>query len=562
MATANWFSSVRIPAAIPRRVNYGLADLRGDVLGGITAGGITLPVAIGYGVLSGLGPVAGLYGAVAVGIFASLFGGTRGLVYGPNTAVTVTMGVVVAEYADSLAEAASIGILAGLIQMVFGLLGLGRYASYIPTSLISGFFTAFGILIIVKQSFLALGGTTPPGSVADNLAALPSAVMDVNLQALALTAACIGVSVLWRGRLLRLSPAPFITLVFGILIGVFLFRGAPVIGEIPSGLPSLQLSAISVDFFLRTVQPAFIMALLASVQTFIWALRVDAITGTQHKPNREMLAQGIGNVAAGSTGGLAGSVAPGAFANAMSGGRSPVAGLTAAGIVLAAILFLGPVAKQIPFAVLAAILIIIGWGMIDWRFIKRVHRIPRSFALVMVLTFVLVLFAGLTTAIVIGLVVAALTGSRRLEGLETASVVSVPLLDRAVLQDSDWDEDDDPFQAHTGLVMFPDRVTVASARELSRILRLDISGHQYSIFDMSRTIYLDDSAAATMGDLVGVAMARQSRTIIIAGMNQSVSDTVRSMGVLDRVPDENLVTDVEEAKRIIRPLLLADRQGG
>lgn len=545
-----------------RRVNYGLADLRGDVLGGITAGGISLPVAIGYGVLSGLGPVAGLYGAVAVGIFASLFGGTRGLVYGPNTAVTVTMGVVVAEYADSLAEAATIGIMAGLIQMVFGLLGLGRYASYIPNSLISGFFTAFGTLIIVKQSFLALGGTTPPGSVADNLSALPSAVMDVNLQALALTVACIGVSVLWRGRLLRLSPAPFITLVFGILVGVFLFRGAPVIGEIPSGLPSLQLSAISLDFFLHTVQPAFIMALLASVQTFIWALRVDAITGTQHRPNREMFAQGIGNVAAGSTGGLAGSVAPGAFANAMSGGRSPVAGLTAAGIVLATILFLGPVAKQIPFAVLAAILIIIGWGMIDWRFIKRLHRIPRSFALVMVLTFVLVLFAGLTTAIVIGLVVAALTGSRRLEGLETASVVSVPLLDRAVLQDTDWDEDDDPFQAHTGLVVFPDRVTVASARELSRILRLDISGHQYSIFDMSRTIYLDDSAAATMGDLVGVAMARQSRTIIIAGMNQSVSDTVRSMGVLDRVPNENLVTDVEEAKRIIRPLLLADRQGG
>ena len=557
-----WERYLRLPAVIPRRIEYGLNDLRGDVFGGITAGGITLPVAIGYGVLSGLGPVAGLYGAVAVGIFASLFGGTRGLVYGPNTAVTVTMGVVVAEYADSLAEAATVGILAGLIQMLFGLLGLGRYASYIPHSLISGFFTAFGVLIIVKQSFLALGGTTPPGSIANNLAALPSAVMDVNLQALALTAACIGVSVLWRGRLLRLSPAPFITLAFGILVGVFLFRGAPVIGEIPSGLPSLRLSAISMDFFLHAVQPAFIMALLASVQTFIWALRVDAITGTQHKPNREMFAQGIGNLAAGSTGGLAGSVAPGAFANAMSGGRSPVAGLTAAGIVLAAILFLGPVAKQIPFAVLAAILIIIGWGMIDWRFVKRVHRIPRSFALVMILTFVLVLFAGLTTAIVIGLVVAALTGSRRLESLETASVVSVPLLDHAVLEESDWDEDDDPFQAHTGLVVFPDRVTVASSRELIRILWLDIRDHQYSIFDMSRTVYMDDSAAATMGDLVGVAMAHQARTIIIAGMNQSVSDTVRSMGVLDRVPDENLVTDVEEAKRIIRPLLLADRQGG
>ena len=111
--------------ALPRSINYGLNDLRGDVLGGLTASGLTLPAAMGFGVLSGLGPVAGLYGAVAVGIFASLFGGTRGFVYGPNTAVTVTMGVVVAQYADNLAQAATIGILAGLIQIVFGLLGLG-----------------------------------------------------------------------------------------------------------------------------------------------------------------------------------------------------------------------------------------------------------------------------------------------------------------------------------------------------------------------------------------------------------------------------------------------------
>ena len=177
----------------------------------------------------------------------------------------------------------------------------------------------------------------------------------------------------------------------------------------------------------------------------------------------------------------------------------------------------------------------------------------------MILTFVLALLVDFATAIVIGLVVAALTGSRRLEGLEASAVVSVPLLDSSVLEESDWDEDADPFQARTGLVVFPDRVTVASSRELSRILRLDIRGHQYSIFDMSRTVYMDDSAAAMMGDMVGVAMARQSRTIVIAGMNQTVSDTVRSMGVLDLVPAENLAADVEEAKQKIRPLLLADR---
>ena len=561
MAMYSWLPSARAPAALRSRINYGLSDLRGDVFGGITAGGIVLPFAMGYGVLSGLGPVAGLHGAVAVGIFASLFGGTRGLVYGPNTSVTIVMGVVVAEYADSLAEAATIGILAGLIQLVFGLLGLGRYAAYIPSSLVSGFFTAFGILVIIKQVFPALGLTTPPGGVAENVTALSAAVRDVNFEALALTAMCLVIVFLWRGRLLRVSPAPFATLVLGTLAGVFLLRDVPAIREIPSGLPSLQLSAISPDFFLHAAQPAFIMALLASVQTFMWALRVDAITGTQHKPNREMFAQGIGNMAAGLTGGLAGSVAPGAIPNVLSGGRSPIAGLIVAGLVLASILFLGPVVERVPLAVLAAIVMVTGWNLIDLKFLQRVHRIPRSYALVMLLTLGLALFVSLTIALVIGLVVAALTGSRRLESMETGAVVSVPLLDRAVLEDEDWD-DDDPFQARTGLVVFPDRVTVASARELSRILRLDIRGHQYTIFDMSRTVYLDDSAAVMMGDLVGVAIARQSRTIVVSGMSQAVSDTVHSMGALDRVPAGNFAADVEEAKRIIRPLLLADRQEG
>ena len=553
---------MRLPAVVPRRITYGVNDLRGDVLGGLTAAGVALPAAMGYGVLAGLGPAAGLYGAVAVGIFASLFGGTRGFVYGPNTAVTVTMGVVVAEYADNLAEAATIGILAGLIQVVFGVLGLGRYASYIPTSLTSGFFAAFGVVIMVKQIIPSLGGTPPRGGVVDNIGSWPEAVSAANLEALALTIICVAVALLWRGRLLRFSPPLFVALVVGIAAGLLVFRDVPTVGQIPSGLPTLQLSAISLDFFLHALQPAFIMALLASVATFIQALRVDAITGTQHKPNREMFAQGLGNIAAGLTGGMPGSFAAGTMPNALSGGRSPVAGLTVAGILLAVILFLGPLAERIPFAVLAAILLITGWTFLDWRFIKRIHRVSRSFAIVMILTFVLALLVDFATAIVIGLVVAALTGSRRLESLEASAVVSVPLLDRAVLEESDWDEDADPFQARTGLVVFPDRVTVASSRELSRILRLDIRGHQYSIFDMSRTAYMDDSAAAMMGDLVGVAMARQSRTIVIAGMNQTVTDTVSSMGVLDRVPPGNLAADVEEAKQIIRPLLLADTSGG
>ena len=165
---------------MPRQINYGLADLRGDVFGGITASGIALPVAMGYGVISGLGPTAGLYGTVAVGIFASIFGGVRGIVYGPQILIALTMSVVVAEYGTSIAEAATIGILAGLIQIAFGFLGLGRYAAYIPFSLTSGFFTAFGFLLIIKQSLLALGASPGGGGVIDTIRALPEAIGDVN----------------------------------------------------------------------------------------------------------------------------------------------------------------------------------------------------------------------------------------------------------------------------------------------------------------------------------------------------------------------------------------------
>ena len=319
-------------------------------------------------------------------------------------------------------------------------------------------------------------------------------------------------------------------------------------------MPTPDLSVVSLDFFLRALQPAFIMALLGSVSTLIVALRLDVITGSQHRPNREMIAQGIGNIAAGSVGGLAGAAGPGTFENAYSGGRSPVAGLTLVAMILAVILVLAPIAERIPFATLAAILIVTGWSIMDWRFITHIHRVSKGYVVVMLLTCALVSFVDLVAAIVIGLVVAGLLAARRVENLEVRELVSVPLLDQAVLG-ADFNDEDDPFQARTGLVVFPERVTVASAREVSRIVRPDIRGHQIVVFDMSRTVYVDDSASVIIGELVQIAMAQRSRTFIIAGLTDSVANTLHSMGLLDRVPKEHFAVDMEEAMQIVRPML-------
>lgn len=544
-----------LSAAVPRKLDYGWGDLKGDVFGGLTAAGIMLPMAIGLGSISGLGAHAGLHGTLAVGLFVAIFGGTRGMLGGPNITVTVIMAAVVADYADNLAEAATIGILAGLILMGFGLLRLGRYASYIPASLLSGFLAAIGILVIVKQSPLLVGSATPQGGITDVIAAWPEAVKAVNFDALALAVICLALAVLWRGRLVRLAPSFFVVLVVGVLAGVLFFRGAPTVGEVPPGLPSLHLSAISLDFFLHALQPAFIMALLGSIVTFLTSLRLDTITGFQGQPNRELFAQGMGNIAAGLVGGLPGSNAQGSIANALSGGRTRVSGFIVAGSILATLLFLGPVVERIPFAVLAVILILVGWTLIDWRFVTGIHRIPRSFAITMALTCFLVLFVDLFLAFMIGLVVAVLLGYRRLENLEVSELVSVPLLDMSVLNIDEMDDDADPFQARSGLVVFPDRVTVASVRQLSRILRPDLRQQQFSIFDFSRTVYVDDSAAVIISELIGVAVAAGSRTIVIAGMRQDVSDTLHSMKLLDRVPPGNFAADLDEAKQLVRTML-------
>ena len=545
----------RLAAATPRRINYGWSDLRGDVFGGLTAGGIVLSVAIGLGVISGLGAAAGLHGALAVCLFVALFGGTRGMLGGPNIAVTVVMAAVVADYADSLAQAATIGILAGLIQIAFSLLRLGRYASFVPASLLSGILAAIGILVIFKQSLPVLGGAPATGSIIEIVGSWPEAVRDVNFEALALSAICLALVILWRGQLARIAPPFFVALVVGILAGVLLFPGAPTVGEVPSGLPSLQLSAISLEFFLRALQPAFIMALLGSIATLLLALRLDTITGSQHKPNQEMLAQGMGNIAAGLVGGMPGAMAQGSLLNTLSGGRSPVSGLIVVAMILATLLFLGPVVEQVPHAVLAAILILVGWNLIDWRLVTSIHRMPRTYALVLLMTCFLVLFVDMFLAFLIGLVMAVLFSYRRQEGLEVSELVSVPLLDRAVLDDDELDDDADPFQARSGLVVFPDRVTVASARQLSRILRPDIRQQQFSIFDFSRTVYIDDTASVIISELIGVAVAARFRTIVIAGLRQDVADTLHSMKLLDRVPAGNFAADLDEAKQVIRPML-------
>ena len=392
-----------------------------------------------------------------------------------------------------------------------------------------------------------------------SIRAWPDAVLNVNLHALAVAGISLGVTVFWPRRLARFAPAQFMALLLATLAGMLVFRDAPVIGAIPFELPSLQLPVLSIALLVRLLQPALIIALLVSVGTLATSLQIDAITGTHHQPNRELVSHGIGNLVAGAIGGLPGGVNTGAtMANVGNGGRSQVAGVLASIVLLLLVVAVRPVAAGIPYAALSGILIVIGWNFMDRRFIAHMHRIPHAYMFVTLLTVLLALFVNFVDAMLIGLIAAAFIGARRAEAHELGRLVSVPLLDRAILGDENIDDGTDPFEARTGLVVFPDRVSVASARELTRIVSRDVGGHRIVIFDLSRTIYVDDTAAVIIGQLVDTAMTRSTRRFVIAGLQGDVADSLNAMDLLAMVPPEHFAADLNEAKRIVRPMLRGD----
>ena len=203
------------------------------------------------------------------------------MIAGPNVVVAMVVAVVVTDYTSSLAEAATIGILAGAIQIVFALLRLGRYVTYVPQSLISGFFAAFGILVIVSQTFPELGVATSGVGLISQLRALPNAIGELNPEALTLALLCLLLGVLWRGRLRKLLPASFVVLLIGTAVGALWLDSAPVIDDIPLGFPSVNLSALSADFLVRAIEPAFMLALLSSISILVVSFNMDVVTGTR-----------------------------------------------------------------------------------------------------------------------------------------------------------------------------------------------------------------------------------------------------------------------------------------
>ena len=220
------------------------------------------------------------------------------------------------------------------------------------------------------------------GDVAGNIDSWIAAVQNTNSHALLLVIISIAIGFLWPARLAKFLPATFVVLLVGTVLGVVWLRDAPVVGAVPSGWPEIQMPVFSAGLLIRVLEPAFVMALMNTISSLMLSLVIDPITGVGHKPNQQTISIGLGNIIASLFGGMVGAGSYATLNNLRSGGRSPLSGVLAASALVAAAFGLGPMLGRIPLAVLAGIIIKVGWDLIDWRFIARLHLISRGYVLV------------------------------------------------------------------------------------------------------------------------------------------------------------------------------------
>ncbi len=383
--------------------------VKNDIFAGITAAVVALPLALAFGVASGAGAIAGLYGAIILGFFAAFFGGTPTQISGPTGPMTVIVAATVATFPNDLPTVMTVIFLAGLMQISFGIIGIGKWIKYIPYPVISGFMCGIGIIIIILQinPFLGVEGF---GSIIQTLTSLPSTIQKTNYEALTLATITLAIMFLTPKRISKIVPPALIALVVVTYISLLMGFNINTIGEIPMGLPDFVLP-ISFDILkLNTMLTlAITLALLASIDSLLTSLVADSMTKTKHNPKKELIGQGIGNTVCSFFGAI-----PGAGAtmrtviNINSGATTKLSGVTHSLTLLLIVLFLAPLASKIPLAVLSGILIKVGFDILDYKFLKILNKISRQNQIIMITVFLLTIFVDLIMAVGVGITISSI----------------------------------------------------------------------------------------------------------------------------------------------------------
>ncbi len=603
------------------------SNIKGDAFGGITAGIVALPLALAFGVSSGLGPEAGLYGAIFISFFAALFGGTSTQISGPTAPMTAVSMVIIAgiiaandgSVEKALPAILTVFLLAGLMQIGLGLIGLGKYIRYIPYPVVSGFMTAIGVIILFTQILPSLGyypkedmdfvNTFKPVAeevILENilkeeagegilvledfketidradqitqadilkesqtlaakeasgalgaLKVIPRALKNINWLELLLA---LGTIIIIYGfkRITKVVPSTLVALIVvsGIAVGFGLDYRA--IQEIPGGIP-IPKWEIFTNFNLGSITPyiftALTLALLGAIDSLLTSVVADNMTKTKHKPNKELVGQGIGN----SIGALFGGI-PGAGAtirtvvNINSGGKTKLSGMIAGIMLLIVMLGLGPVASKIPAAVLAGILITVGIGVMDYKGLKAIPSLPKDISfgpiklssevMIMLVVMVLSTFWNLVYAVGIGLVIASLMFMKKIGDL-TAERSDV----KSLKKEKAWKDEmnfpvnleDEVFIKHLKGPLF-----FGSTSDFQALTQQIPDTAKTVILRLGRMQYMDQSGLYAMEDMLQDLKKKDVEVLFVGLLKQPRYMMERIDIIPDFIPNEHIFKTFED----------------
>lgn len=532
-------------------------NLRGDLFGGLTAAIVALPLALAFGVSVSPddGAIMGLYGAVFIGFFAALFGGTPAQISGPTGPMTVVMATVFSTLVNKnpetgLGMAFTVVMLGGIFQIIFGVLRLGKYITLMPYTVISGFMSGIGFIIL----FLQIGpffGHPGSANVIQSLQNLSKFVNNPNPVATGLGALTLIIVFGSPAKLNRIIPAPLLALVVCTLISVFVFpdSGIPIIGKIPTGLPKLRLPLFDLDQIRDMVGYGFMLATLGSIDSLLTSLVADNITRTTHDSDKELIGQGIGNLFAGLFGGLPGAGATmRTVVNVRAGGKTPISGMVHALVLLVIVLGAGKLTENIPNSVLAGILIKVGIDIIDWSFLKRAHMISMRATWLMYGVLFLTVFVDLITAVAVGVFCANLLTLKRLSDLQAKEVqaVTIPNQNNHKLRLSSREEEILK-QARGRILLFhlSGPMSFGAAKAISQQMSI-VEDYDILILELSEVPYVGVTASLAIENMVKEAYENR-RTVYLVGASGIVEDRLLRLKILRRVLEQNPVATRLEA---------------
>jgi sulfate permease, SulP family len=521
-----------------------LIPSRGDLFGGLSAGVVALPLCLALGVLSGLGPEAGLYGAIVLGIIAALLGGTPVLISGPTTPMTLVAAGVVAETGHAtgepnLAVIVAVFLVTGALQVLLGLLRLGRFIRYVPYPVISGFMSGIGVTIIIQQIFPMAGMKAPAADAAGILARLGTLSTGFAWPVAALGVATLAI-IYTMPRFTRTVPPALVALVVLTAASLLLGMDAPRIGAIPTGLPPIIAPALDLSRASLILTSGLELALLGAIDSLLSALAADSLTKTHHHSDCELIGQGIGNMAAALIGGLPGAGASiRTIVNIQAGGRSRLSGVIHGVFLLAVLLGLSGAVQEIPHAVLAGILVAAGISCIDLRGFGHLNKVPRSDAALMLLVLVLTVVYGVIAAVGVGMILAAFVFMKKIADISEQQTIIGPLAD-------------EPWSDELNLpVADRDRILIKHvegplffgfARGFTDLGSLARSG-KLLVLRMERIRFMDQSGAYALHDAL-VDLKAAGLRILIVGLPMAERDILAALRVVpDIVPEEDLFDD-------------------